>query len=131
MFDPVGIRLEIRRCPIVDCARGSLRLQVKGIVAREANFDQALAALHGIEAGANKIPVKKNISCRREEADVGQGGLQNLCAAADGLEIQFASALRAHERAFRSADNDVAGDFLQVNITGDALSVMSPMTCST
>src|SRR5713101_7850211 len=32
----VRIRFEVCRSPIVDCAHGGLRLQVKGIVAREA-----------------------------------------------------------------------------------------------
>src|ERR1700694_1160600 len=62
VFDAVGIRLEVCGCLIVDRADGGLRLQVKGIVAREANFDEALAASHGIEAGADKIPIKENVS---------------------------------------------------------------------
>src|SRR5229473_1060803 len=81
---------------------------------------EPLAALHGIEASADKIPIKENISRSGEETDVGKRRLQNLSATADGLEIQFAGALRADKRAFRGPDNNVAGDFLQVNITGDA-----------
>ena len=97
-----------------------MRLQVKGIVAREADLDEALAALHGIEAGADEVAVKEDISRSGEEADVGKRRLKNLRAAADGLEIQFAGALRADQRAFRRADNDIAGNFLQVDIAGDA-----------
>src|SRR3989442_13804215 len=62
VFDAVGIRLQVCGCLIVDRAEGSLRLQIKVIVARKANLDDALPALHGIEAGADKIPIKENIS---------------------------------------------------------------------
>src|SRR6202521_4325930 len=120
VFDAVGIRLQVCGCLIVDRAEGSLRLQIKGIVARKANFDEALAALHGIEAGADKIPIKENISRSGEETDVGKPRLQNLRATADGLEIQFSGALRANKRAFGGPDNNVAGHFLQVHIAGDA-----------
>ncbi len=116
----MGIGLQVRGRLIVDGAHGGLRLQVKGIVAREANFDETLAALHGIEAGADEIAVKEDISRSGEEADVGQRRLENLGAAADRLEIQLAGALRADKRTFRGADNDIARYFLQVDIAGDA-----------
>src|SRR6266849_6408994 len=54
----VGIGLQIRGGLIIDGANGGLRFQVKGIGAGEANFDETFTALHGIEAGADKIPVK-------------------------------------------------------------------------
>src|SRR5712664_4263051 len=120
VFDAVGIRLEVRGCLIVDRAHGGLRFEVKGIVTREANFDEALAALHGIEASADEIAVKENIPGSGEEADIVKRRLENLGAATDGLEIQLASALGADKRAFRGADNDIAGFFLQVDIAGDA-----------
>src|SRR5713226_6135311 len=85
VFDAVGIRPQVRGRLIVDRADGGLRLEVKGIVAREANFDEALAALHGIETGADEIPVKENISRSGEETDVGQRRLEHLGATADGL----------------------------------------------
>src|SRR5258708_2644182 len=120
VFDAVGIGCQVRGGLIVEGADGGLRLQVKGIVAREANFDETLAALHGIETGANEIAVKEDISRSGEEADVGQRRLENLGAAADRLEIQLAGALRADKRTFRGADNDIARYFLQVDIAGDA-----------
>src|SRR5260370_21802599 len=63
-FDAVGtgMRLKVGGGLIVDRADGGLRLEVKGIITREANFDEALAALHGIEAGADEIAVKENIT---------------------------------------------------------------------
>src|SRR5712664_3831056 len=116
----VRILFEVCRSPIVDCAHGGLRFQVKGIVAREAHLDEALATLHGIEAGADEVAVKEDISRSGEEADVGKSRLENLGATANGFEIQFAGALRADQRAFRGADNDVAGNFPKVNFACDA-----------
>ena len=115
----VGVGLQVRRRLIVNRARSGLRFQVKGIVAGETNLDQAPAALHGVEPRADEIAVKKDISRSGEKADVGQRRLENLCTTADRLEIQLAGALRAHQRASRGLNNDVAGDFLQVDVAGD------------
>src|SRR6266699_3403325 len=49
-----------------------------------------------------------------------QRGLENLRVAADGLEIEFAGALRADQRAPRGPHNDIAGYLLQVHVTGNA-----------
>src|SRR5260370_41842534 len=105
---------------IADGAHVCFCLEVKGIVAREANFDEAPAALHGVEPGADEIAVKENISRSGEEADIGECRLENLRASADGLEIQLAGALRTDKRTFRGADTDVAGDFFKVIIACDA-----------
>src|ERR1700687_5242684 len=61
VFDAVGIWLQVCGCLIVERADRSLRLQVERIVAREADFVEALAAVLGMEAGADKIPIKENI----------------------------------------------------------------------
>src|SRR6266849_3961912 len=80
--DAMRIRFEVCRSSIVDRTHGGLRLQVKGIVARKADLDEALAALHGIEAGAHEVAVKEDISRSGEEADVGKRRLKNLRATA-------------------------------------------------
>ena len=56
------IGFQIRGRLVIDRAHGGLRLQVKGIVAREADFDEALATFHGIEAGADEVAFKEDIS---------------------------------------------------------------------
>src|SRR5258708_35956886 len=53
------IGLQMRGSLVIDRAHGGLRLQVKGIVAREADLDEALATLHGIEAVRTKSPSKR------------------------------------------------------------------------
>src|SRR5712691_10125804 len=45
VFGAMRIRFEVGRGPIVDRAQVGFRLQVKGIVPREADFDEAFAAL--------------------------------------------------------------------------------------
>src|SRR5258708_38590783 len=45
MLHAVGIGFEVGGRLVIHGARGGLRAQVKGIVAREADFDKALAAL--------------------------------------------------------------------------------------
>jgi len=79
-----------------------------------------------------KIAVKENVAGSREDADIIERRLKDLSSAADGFEIQLAGTLRADQGAFRGADDDVAGNFLEVDVALDGLSsVMSPMTCST
>ena len=118
--DAMRIGLEESRGLIVHCAEAGFRLEVEGIVAGEADFDSALAALHGVKAGAYEISIKKNISRRCEKAHVGERRLKDLSAAADGFEIEFAGALGADKRAAGRSNDDVAGDFLEMNIAGDA-----------
>src|SRR6266852_5058948 len=114
------VGFQVRGRLVIDRAHGGLRLQVKGIVARKADLDEALATFHSIEAGADEVAVKEDISRSGEKADVGKRRLEDLRASANGLEIQFAGALRADQRAFRSTNNNVAGNFLEVDIAGDA-----------
>ena len=120
VLDAVGVGLEISGGAIVHGAQGSLCFQVKGIVAGETDFDEALAALHGIEAGTDKIAVEENVSGGGKKVDVGQAGLEDLGVAADGAEFQLSSALSADEGAAGGLDDDVAGNFLEVDIAGDA-----------
>jgi hypothetical protein len=118
--DAVRIGLEIGGGLVINGAESGLRVEVEGIVAREANLDEAFAALHGVEAGADKVTVEENIAGGGHQADVIQSGLQDLGIAADGFEVELAGALRADERAAGSANNDVAGNFLEVHVAGDA-----------
>src|SRR5215472_13885943 len=116
----MGIGFEKSGGLIVDCSGGGLGLEVKGIVAGEADFHQAFTALHGVEARGDKIAIKQNVAEVRGKTDVGQCGLQDLCATADRLKIQLAGTLRADQGAFRCADNDIARDFLEVHVAFDA-----------
>src|SRR5437773_8619700 len=56
------IGFQIRGRLVIDRAHGGLRLQVKRIVARKADLDEALATFHGIEAGADEVAFKEDIS---------------------------------------------------------------------
>ena len=92
----VRIGLEESFGLIVDGAGGGLRVEIEGVVAGEVDFDGALAAAHGVEAGADEVAVEKNVARRGEEIDAGQSGLKQLRVAADGVEIELAGALRAN-----------------------------------
>src|SRR5262249_30874032 len=116
----MGIGLEVSRSLIVDGADGSLRIQVEGIVAGEAHFDQSLATVHRIQAGADKVTVEKNVASRGHQSDVAKRRLNNLSVAADGVKFEFAGALRANKGTGGGANDDVAGNFLEVNVTPDA-----------
>lgn len=111
MLHAVRVRLEEGRSLIIDDAGGGLSLEVKGIVARKAHFDEAFAALHGIQAGTDEISIEENVSGGSHEVDVIQLRLKNLRVSADGAEIEFAGALRANQRAAGGLDDDVAGNF--------------------
>src|SRR5712691_3228439 len=102
--DAMRIRFEVGRSPIVDRAHSGLRLQIKGIVTREADLDEALATLHGIEAGADEVAVEENIPRSGKQTHVGKCRLENLSATTDGFKIQFTGALRTDQRSFRGAD---------------------------
>src|SRR5260370_18061772 len=115
------IRFQIRLRLVVNGARGGLRLEVKGIIPREMHLDSALAAFHRINSGADEIAVEKNIAGHGEQADTREPWLHHLGIAAHRIEIQFPSALRAHQRAAGSSHHDVARDFPQVDVTGNAL----------
>src|SRR5256885_12183774 len=58
----VGVGLEKRGCLIVHGAHGGLRFQVEGVIAGETHFHKALAALHGIQSGADEISIEKDVS---------------------------------------------------------------------
>src|SRR6266404_148116 len=88
--------------------------------AGEADFDKALAALHRVEAGTNEIAVEEDVAGSFEDTDIVERRLKKLSSAADGLEIELACTLRADQGAFRGADDDVAGNFLEVDVALDA-----------
>jgi len=111
--------------------RGASGLQIEGVIAGEADFDEAAAAVHAVHAGMDEIAVVENVAGRGHQIHAGQGGLEDLHVAADGSEFEFARALRANQRAAGGLDDDVAGDFLQMNIAATLCSFMSPLTCST
>ncbi len=96
-----------------------MRVEIEGIVAGEADFDEAFAALHGIDASADEIAIIENVAGSGHQADVGERRLKHLRAAADGGEFEFAGALGADQRAARGLDDDVAGNFLEMNIAGN------------
>src|SRR5580704_14122434 len=112
----VGIRLQKGNSLIIDDAGGRLRLQVKRIGTGEAHFHQASAALHGIETGADEVSIEKNISRRGHQVDVIQLGLKYLRVSADGAEIELAGALSTDKRSAGGLDNNVAGNFLEMNV---------------
>ena len=71
VFHAMGIGMKIVFRAIIDRAHGSLRVQVERITAREPNFHQALSTLHGVEASADKVAVKKNIAGGGEKIQAG------------------------------------------------------------
>src|SRR5258708_17470864 len=105
---------------IVDDAEIGPGVQVKGIIAGEADFDKALATPHGVNAGTNEIAVIKNVAGGGHQVHVGERWLKNLGAAAGGRDIELAGAQRGDERAAGRLDDDVARNFLQVNVARDA-----------
>src|SRR5271163_958610 len=80
----VGIGLEEIGGTVVDGTGGGLRVEVEGVTSGEADFHDTFAALHGVDAGADKIAVKKNVSGSGEQLDVGELRLEQLRVAADG-----------------------------------------------
>ena len=66
VLDAVGIRSQESGGLIVHGAHGGLGFQIEGIVAGEADFDEAFAAFHGVEAGADEIAIEENISRGRK-----------------------------------------------------------------
>ena len=116
----VEIRLEESGGLVVDRARGGLGLEIERIVARETHFHEAFAALHGVKPGADEVAVKEDISGGCAEIHVGKGGLENLSATTNGIEVELAGTLGANERPARSFHDNVAGNLLQVHIPGDA-----------
>jgi len=58
----VRVGFEERGGAVVDRAMVVWALKVERIGAGEANFDEALAALHGVQTGANEIAVEENIA---------------------------------------------------------------------
>src|SRR6266850_3472577 len=119
-LDAVRIGLEEGGGAVVHGAQGGLGVEVERVGAGEADFDEALAALHGVQASADEIAVEENVAGSCEDADIIERRLKKLGSAADGLEIQLAGTLRANQGAFRGADDDVAGDFLEVDVAFDA-----------
>src|SRR5260370_2653707 len=115
------IRFQIRLRLVVNGARGGLRLEAKGIIPREMHLDTAFAALHRINSGADEIAVIENITGHGKQADTRDPWLHHLGIAAHRIEIQFSRALRTHQRSAGSSYYDVARNFPQVNVTGNAL----------
>jgi len=116
----VCIRFEKGFGAIVHSAEICLGVEVERIRAGEADFDDALAALHRIDAGAKEISVVQDVAGSRHDVDAVQRGLKNLCVAADGRKFEFTRAERALQRTARTAHDDVAGNFFQGDIAGDA-----------
>src|SRR5207248_3522306 len=96
-LESVGIGLQESFGAVVHGAGRCLRVQVKGIRSREAHFHQAAAALHGVNAGANKIAVEENVASGGDQVHVFQRRLQNLRVAADGVEVQLTGTLRTDQ----------------------------------
>jgi len=61
---------------IVDDAEIGPGVQVKGIIAGEADFDKALATPHGVNAGTNEIAVIKNVARGGHQVHVGERRLK-------------------------------------------------------
>src|SRR5690242_4437897 len=62
VFEAMGIGLEKGFGAIIHAAGGGLRVEIERIVAGEAHLDESPAALHGVEAGADKVAINQNIS---------------------------------------------------------------------
>src|SRR5258708_836163 len=115
------IRFQIRLRLVVNGARGGLRLEGKGIIPPAMHLHRALAAFHRINSGADEIAVIENITGHGKQADTREPWLHHLGIAAHRIEIQFPSALRTHQRSAGSSYYDVARNFPQVDVTGNAL----------
>src|SRR5882724_2051518 len=96
-LDAVGVGFEERGGAVVHGAQGSLSVEVEGVGAGKANFDEALAALHSVQAGADEIAVEENVAGSGEDADIIERRLKDLSSTADGFEIQLAGTLRADQ----------------------------------
>src|SRR6267154_4460219 len=119
--ETVRVWFEERFGAIVHSAGRRLRIQIERVGAGKAHFHQATAALHGVNTGANEIPVEENVAGGGSQIYPGQLRLQNLRAAADGVELQkLSSALGADQKTAGSVHDDVARNFLQVHIAGNA-----------
>src|SRR6267142_1256941 len=119
-LDAVRVGFEERGGAVVHSAQGGLSIEIEGIGAGEADFDKAFAALHSVETGANEIAVEEDVAGSGEDTDIVERRLKKLSSAADGFEIELAGTLRADQGAFRGADDDVAGNFLEVDVALDA-----------
>ena len=60
--ETVRVWFEERFGAIVHSAGRCLRIQIERIGAGKAHFHQATAALHGVNTGANEIPVEENVA---------------------------------------------------------------------
>src|SRR3974377_2105075 len=74
---------------IFDRASAGFRLEVEGVVAGEADFDQAFAAVHLIKTGMNEVAVVENVSGRGHQINVVQRGLRDGGTAGDRSEFKF------------------------------------------
>src|SRR5579863_3332411 len=122
-FLPRGVRIGLQKLRrlIVYRTGEALGGEIEGIVAGEADFHETAAAVHGVNPGANEIAIVKNVAGHGHQVDAGQGGLKHLRATADGIEFEFTATLSANERATGGFHDDIARDFLEVNVTGDTL----------
>src|SRR5271169_483111 len=64
--------------------------------------------------------IEKNVSRRGHQVDIVQLWLKNLRVSADGAKIELAGALRANQRAAGGLDDNVARNFLQMDVAGIA-----------
>src|ERR1700674_3266113 len=96
-LDAVRVGFEERGGAVVHGAQGGLGVEVERVGAGEADFDEALAALHRVQTGADEIAVEENVAGSCEDTDIIKRRLEKLGSAADGLEIQLASTLRADQ----------------------------------
>src|SRR5215467_9063010 len=117
--DAVRVGLQKGFGAVVDVAGRSLCVQVERIGAGEADFHQAAAAAHAVDSGADEIAVEEDVAGHGRQVHAAQRRLQDLRPAADGAEIELAGALGTDERAARGVNDDVAGNFLQVNVAVD------------
>ena len=96
-LDAVRVGFEERGGTVVHDAQGGLSVEVERVGTGEADFDEALAALHGVQTGADEIAVEENVAGSCEDADIIERRLKKLGSAADGFEIELAGTLRADQ----------------------------------
>jgi hypothetical protein len=116
------MRIRLKKCfrAIVHIAEIRLSIEIKRIGAGEAHLDHTLAALHCIKAGPEEVAIIEYVSGRGHDVDVVQSRLGDRGIAADGRKFKFSRTKCADERSAGAANNDVARDFFQMNISGDA-----------
>src|SRR5258706_72726 len=93
--------------------------RTKLIALQDTNCTTEGRELYFCQAGANGT--KKSVcvlGC--SAANAVRVGLKDLGVSANRREFQFTRAQRADQRTARAVNDDVAGNFLQVNVTGDA-----------